>query len=891
MSVFSLSSVRAAMLCLAGVVILPGAARAAPPPPPTRAFLEMYCFDCHDAESKKGGLDLSALTVKLDDPTIFAEWVKVHDRVRAGEMPPAKKSRPEAKKLDTAMSALAKELTAADGARQQRDGRARLRRLNRVEFENSLRDLLAMPALKLKDSLPEDGKAHGFDRLADALDISFVHIESYLAAVDKALNAALCPLPEPPPVLKYRYRPWDNLERPGGKTCEPSVQLAVGNKEGIGLIGMKRDETFVAEHAPKPSPAFPLIRDEEPKATAVGLFRHEDADYHCTMTRIEPYVTGWYRLRVSGYSFDWDGKQVVPTDRHGALGWGVFQKGEHYGTVDLPPNKAAVREVTAWLERGGGMNHPHDDFLRIIGESLQNVRDYANGKNKDVPGPLWPVPGIAVEWVEIEGPFNDQWPPASHRALFGDLPVKVWTKELGIPQPTQQTWPNGNPYSEPKDIYGVRGEKRPIVYVQTKDASADAERLLRTFLRKAFRRPVTDGEVKEYAAKVKAKLAAGAAFEDAMRTAYREALTSPEFLFLREPAGKLDDHALAARLSYFLWSSLPDDELSTLADAGKLAQPAVLRAQTERMLKDPKAARFVENFLGQWLALRDIAATAPDRKLYPEFMPWLQEAMLMEARAYFTELLRGDLGVTHLVQSDFAFLNEPLARVYGIEGVRGWDLQRVALPADSPRGGFLTMAAILKTTANGTTTSPVKRGAFVMDKLLGIVPTPPPPDAGSVEPDTRGATTIREQLAKHQRNATCARCHQKMDGYGYALESFDVVGEWRDHYRAIGVVDPAKFLHGRRLEYHSGLAVDCTGQMPDGRAFKEVNELRSILATDPERLARAFTSQLITYATGAEISFADRAEVERIVKYSAAKNYGLRTLLVEVVQSELFTHK
>jgi hypothetical protein len=204
------------------------------------------------------------------------------------------------------------------------------------------------------------------------------------------------------------------------------------------------------------------------------------------------------------------------------------------------------------------------------------------------------------------------------------------------------------------------------------------------------------------------------------------------------------------------------------------------------------------------------------------------------------------------------------------------------------------MAAVLKTTANGTTTSPVKRGAFVMDKLLGIVPTPPPPDTGSVEPDTRGTTTIREQLAKHKTNATCAGCHQKMDGYGFALESFDVSGEWRDHYRATGAVGPdneRKIIHGKRIEYHFGPAVDCTGQMPDGHPFSDVNELRAILAADPERLARAFTSQLITYATGAEISFADRPVVDRILKNSAAKNYGLRTLLLEVVQSELFNHK
>ncbi len=855
-------------------------------PPKLQPFLESHCYECHDADTKKGGLDLTSLSAKLDDPQAFAAWVKVHDRLRSNEMPPPKKPRPESKDLDAALSTLNRDLIAADRARQEYDGRSRLRRLNRVEFENSLRDLLRMPAIKVKDALPQDGKSHGFDRLSDALDISFIHVESYLAAVDRALNDALCPLPEAPPVLKYHYRPWDPVMHEG-RECEGSVGGAIQEKTGIGLIGMKRAENLVAETSFR-------VRDDEPKATAFGLFRHEDADYHCKMTAIEPYVTGWYKLRVSGYSFDWDGHQVVPTDRHGAMGWGRFQKGEHYGTVDLPPNHAAEREVTAWLERGGGMDHPNDDFLRIIGASLENVRDYANGKNKDVLGPLWAVPGIAIEWVEIEGPFNDQWPPASHRALFGDLPVKVWTKELGIPKPTQQTWPHGNPNSWPKDIYGEHGEKRPVVYVQTKDAPRDTERLMRSFLRKAFRRLITDSELAEYTAKAKSRLDAGAAFEDAMRSAYREALISPEFLFVRESPGKLDNHALAARLSYFLWSSLPDDELSSLADAGKLSQPEVLRAQTERLLNDPRSARFVENFLGQWLNLRDIAATAPDRKLYPEFMPWLQDAMLMEARAYFTELVKKDLGITNLVQSDFAFINEPLARLYKIDGIRGWDLQKIILPAGSPRGGFLTMAAVLKTTANGTTTSPVKRGAFVMDKLLGIVPTPPPPDAGSVEPDTRGATTIREQLAKHKRNVTCMGCHQKMDGYGLALESFDVVGEWRDHYRATGGAGPdtdRKIIHGHHIEYHPGLPVDCTGQMPDGVDFADVNELRSILAADPERLARAFAGQLVTYATGAEIGFADRAAVDAILKRAASSHYGLRTLIVETVQSELFNHK
>ncbi|MFT5468101.1 MAG: hypothetical protein ACI8UO_003209 [Verrucomicrobiales bacterium] len=849
----------------------------------TATFLEAHCFECHDSESQKGKLDLTALSF---DETNFETWVKIHDRVRSGEMPPAKKPRPEAAEMDATLATWATRLTAMDSARQQREGRSRLRRLNRVEFENSLRDLLAMPALKIKDDLPEDGTSHGFDRLAGALDMSFVHMESYLAAVDKALNDALCPFPEQPPVFKYRFKLTDNV-RKNGKECEGSVGLAIGNKTAIALVGMERDETFVADSAHH-------LTDTEPFANAIGLFRHEDADYRWTMTAIQPVVTGFHKLRVSGYSFGWDGSKVIPTERHGALGWGVFSKGEHYGTVDLPPNKPAEREITAWLERGGGMLHGTDDNLRIIAASCENFRDYAHGKNKDVLGPMSPAPGVAVEWVEIEGPLYDMWPPANHRALFGDLAVKEWTEDSGVPQPKQQTWARGNPESFPKDIYGHRGEKRPVVYVESNAPEEDAKRLLSKFLRRALRRPVAEDEVSEYLAKVTKNLADGAAFQDAMLLAYREILTSPEFMLLREPVGELDDYALATRLSYFLWSTLPDEELGKLADAGKLSDPAILRAQTERMLNDKRAERFVKNFTGQWLALRQLNATQPDKKLYPEFMPWLSEAMQMESEAFFADLVKNDLSVKHFVKSDFAILNEPLAQLYGIDGVRGWDLRRVALPEGTVRGGFLTQAAVLKTTANGTTTSPVKRGAFVMEKILGIVPTPPPPDIGSIEPDVRGATTIREQLEKHRQNPSCAGCHAKMDPYGFALESFDVVGEWRGKYRVVGGEgsnEERKKVNGHAIEYHGGLPVDCTGQLPDGRPFDDVNALRTMLAGDPDRLAQAFLAQLATYATGASVSFADRAAIAAILEKTKADEHGLRSLIHELIQSELFRNK
>jgi hypothetical protein len=342
-----------------------------------------------------------------------------------------------------------------------------------------------MPGLRLKETLPDDGKSHGFDRLAAALDFSSIHLEAYLKVVDRALDAALCPLSEIPPVFKHRYRLWA-LSRKDGKECEGWLSMSVGHRTAIGMIGLTQDPTFI-------NPTSHTMLDEEPKATAVGLFRNEDADFRCSLDSIHPVLTGWHRLRVSGYSFAWDGQQITATDRTGALSWGVYSKNEMYGTVGLPANKAGVAEVTAWLERGGGMTHGTDDHLRFVLSSCENIRDF--GKADKVKGPPHPAPGIALEWIEIEGPFHDQWPPASHQVLFGDLPVKEWTKESGVAKPKQQTWPNGNPWSYPKDIYGERGQKRQAVYVESHQPLIDAERLLLPFAHRAFRHPVTTADI------------------------------------------------------------------------------------------------------------------------------------------------------------------------------------------------------------------------------------------------------------------------------------------------------------------------------------------------------------------------------------------------------------
>jgi hypothetical protein len=307
------------------------------------------------------------------------------------------------------------------------------------------------------------------------------------------------------------------------------------------------------------------------------------------------------------------------------------------------------------------------------------------------------------------------------------------------------------------------------------------------------------------------------------------------------------------------------------------------------MLQHPKAAAFTTNFVGQWLGLRDIDFTEPSHLLYPEYDALLRVSMVKEAEAFFAEVLKNDLSLTNFVASDFTMLNGRLARHYGIPGVEGYELRKVKLPADTHRGGVMTMAGVLKVTANGTTTSPVVRGAWVLDRILGTPPPKPPADVPSIEPDVRGATTIREQLAKHRSVASCASCHAKIDPPGFALESFDVIGGFRENYRTTGNGKPVE-IDGRRMPFREGKKVD-PSDVFNGEKFANIDEFKQLLLKDKDQLARSLTEKLATYATGAAPETADKAEIDAIVRRIREKDYGLRTLVHEVVQSKMFQTK
>jgi hypothetical protein len=844
--------------------------------PPTK-FFEAHCVSCHDAESKKGGLDLTALKFDPANAENVATWVKVHDRVAAGEMPPKSKPRPPAADIAAATKALHDDLVAAERKAVARDGKTRLRRLTRGEYENTVRDLFDLPGVPLQIDLPPDGQAHGFDRNADALDLSHVNLAKYLEAADRVLDVAIATRPRAPKADKFRT----TLAYPSG-----FVAHVLMNGDGVLLKDKKPDPDFppAGEHGHIDQGAHERMGSFR-NGASVGLFRHEDESFHPYFNEWVTIYPGRYRLTTSLWSFQWDRGKVLPSRGTEAARLSVVQLvgdgrgGGHPSTVlgyyDAPSINEQKHSVVTWL-------NPRE----TIGFNTASLAPAANYYKKD-RAMGFTGPAIACDSFEVEGPLHDTWPPVGHKRLFGDLPIKPFD-------------PKANPGVRPpprtpdrQQLFTARNKPDPVEGVWTVASEKpleDADRLLADFLPRAFRRPVSADVRKQYVGRVAGRLKAGDCFEVAMRWAYRAALCSPDFLYHVEPTGELDDHALACRLSYFLWNSMPDQKLTALAAAGKLKDPGVLRAEVDRMLTDPRSRRFVEDFLGQWLKLRLIAANDPDRKLYPEFNKYLQDSMLAESHAYFRELLDKNLTADYLVKSDFAMLNGRLAAHYDLPPVSGTQVRPVPLPKDAPRGGFLTQAAVLKVTANGTTTSPVPRGAFVLDRLLGQPPAPPPPNIPAVEPDVRGAVTIREQLDKHRNHAACASCHSKMDPPGFALEEFDVIGGHRSRYRSLGTGDPAPrgnidpFIG---IGFKLGPKVDSSGVLPDGRKFEGFAEFQNLLAADRDLLLTNLARQFAVYSTGRGVSFADRDEIATIVR-AANKAGGIRTLVYELVESRLF---
>ena len=634
---------------------------------------------------------------------------------------------------------------------------------------------------------------------------------------------------------------------------------------------------------------------------------------------------GRYRIRVKGYTIWVSGGGV---DHWNYVGFGQEKVAYLYQTTYHRPNSDEVwpgrrNEPIGVYAQSSGQSRPLATFDFTPQPSVQEVevllspnegiqtdpmrlfRTRVNGSEEAYTNPLAQpdgMPGVAFQWLEVEGPLHDENAAAGYRLMFGDLPMRRLDKEAAGGVNVPIVAPPPPPGQAGGFGFGGGGRGR---FARTQDVAVevvsehpreDAERLIGAFLARAYRRPVEPAHAKRFLELFDHEFGLGHGFTKSLLSTYTAILCSPGFLYVEEAPGRLDNYALATRLSLFLWNSPPDAELRDLAAQGRLSRPEILRAQTDRLLNDSKSRRFIDAFTDYWLDLRKIDDSSPSTTLYNDYEldDPLKLAAVEETRLFVEELLKRNLPARSIVDSDFTFLNERLAKHYGIPGVTGAAMRKVTLPKDSVRGGIMTQASVLKVTANGTTTSPVVRGVWIMERILGYHITQP---AGvpAIEPDIRGAVTIRQQLDKHRADPTCAGCHRNIDPPGFALESFDVMGGWRDRYRAFAEnarPEAGIGLSGQPFAFHYGLPVDAAGALNDGRAFKDIREFkRLLLSHEDATVARNLVTQLATYATGAPIGFSDRKQVEEVLDKTRGSGYGVRDIVRGIVESDLFRNK
>ncbi len=742
-------------------------------PSDIESFFETHCFECHDDDVSKGGLNLYELDpASISGPTQVGRWTHIFDRVKNGEMPPEKKRENlTAENVDSFLLALTPRLDRAD--RELRE--VVQRRLNRIEYEHTMHDLLRID-VDLKQHLPPDQQAGGFDNNGAALAISSELIESYLKAARIALDAALVdgPRPETETII-------DTLvEEP-----KPYFGKQYGYHDGF---------------------VFAYLTD-----------RQSYSKISTRRTRLTK--PGRYRFRFSAIARNTERKEVFSVMKSGPK-----REDETLGYFEVGTQPETFEVETRIAD---------NESIQFFALGLPTW-----GKDPDLNN----FTGIGFSEVEITGPLAEQWPPQSHLNLVGDADLNLLSDD------------------------------------QARD-------ILQKLATAAFRRPVTELELSRYLALFEQQKETGLSAKESLRTAMEAILCSTNFLTLTETAGEglISDYELASRLSYFLWSSAPDKQLLALADSGDLSAPAKLGQELERLLNDSKSERFVKHFTGQWLGLRDINETSPDSNLYKHFDELLQIAMVAEGESFFRKVLHDNLPVRNFLDSDFIMANERLANHYGIPGVSGLTMRPVPLPSDSIRGGLLTQAGILKVTANGTNTSPVTRGVWVLENILGQHVPPPPPNIAGIEPDIREATTVREQLDLHRDSESCRSCHQYIDPPGFALESFDPIGGFRENYLQF-IPTPGKSW-GKVIEAKK---VDASGALSTGESFESIIEFRKLLLKDEERFIRCLTDRLLTYGLGRELGFSDRGAVEGIVRQTQNEGAGLKTLLKLIVGSDLF---
>ncbi len=780
-----------------------------------REFIANHCIDCHQGSGAEAGLDLSKLerewlagksTAEIAGGD-FDTWVKVFDRVAAGEMPPPDAEVVPEAELKQFLASTEKWLTDFQRDEFQQSGRVRGRRLTNLQLERTLQDLLGID-IPLASEMPDEPKTGAFTTLAERQSISHFQLEQHLKIVDLALDEA------------FRRA------------------LSTGDE---------RRERFTAKQLSRTR-----SRTREPELIDGGaVVWSGGVTYYGRMPATTAPVSGWYR-------FTFLASALKPPQDSGV--WCTVRSGACVSSAPLLDWIGAFeatespREVSfvAWVPAGHMLEiRPGDAELRKA--------KFSGGQIDTGLGETQGVSGVKVDWLQME------------RIHIGPSDADVRTKVLGDVVLGDTAF---KPHRDPNQTKLV--VKRP---------RRAGHQLIQQFAELAFRRSPESEQLAAFNDIFDASLKVNADFVTALRAAYRTILCSARFLYFSEQPGQLDDFAIANRLSYLLWNSMPDAELFALAKSEQLRNGSVLKAQVERMLATENGKRFVPDFASQWLELSEIDFTDPDGKLHPDFDSIVQYSMLDETHHYLQSLLDDNTSVAAFVDSDFTFVNSRLARFYDLEEFQpirldGDTVQRVSLKEADHRGGLLAQGAILKVTANGTNTSPVVRGVWVSDRILGEPIPPPPSSVPAIEPDIRGAKTIREQLEKHRSHDECAVCHRQIDPPGFALESFDASGKWREFYPRI-----------EKGDRKTGAKVDPSYVTAEGKAFAGFEEFCQLQAANPRPIARGLAEKLLAYGTGGEIEFADRRGVERIVAQAAQDNYGMRSIVHAVVTSDIFLSK
>ncbi len=766
--------------------------------PANQAVVQKYCVSCHNEKVKSGGLALTSLDMTRA-PKDLEAWEHVIRKVRTGAMPPAGRPRPDKAAAENLVTYLETELDKFAAANPN-PGRISLQRLNRSEYRNAIRDLLAIE-IDAASMLPADVAGHGFDNNADALTLSPALTERYLGAAAKISQMALA-RPRGLPLPETFFVPTDR-----NQGTRVSDDLPFGSRGGLAIkYYFPSDGEYLFEMRPQESGAG-------------GGFQGITAEPHQLDIAIDDVKAGTVTL----------GGPAMARGRGGDP-----DAGGDYAREDR--NKKILEMLK---------------FRVPVKAGSHVVQAYFAAKTS----------------AYLEDLFDQSLRRDPYRAGGGEPKIA----SLTITGPLPET-------AVPTD-----SASRTRVLTCAPNSATDegcAKKIISTLARRAYRRPVTDADLQVPLASYRDGVKKGG-FEAGVELALRSILVSPNFLFRFEAQPqalapntpyRISDLELATRLSFFLWSSIPDEALLDVAVKNNLRKPEVLQQQVKRMLDDPRSQALVENFAGQWLHLRNVAVHQPSPELLFHFDDNLRRAFEQETQMFFDSILRENRSVVDLLDANYTFLNERLARHYGIPGVLGERFRRVSLPADSPRGGLLGQGSILMSTSYPNRTSPVIRGKWILENVFGAPPPPPPPNVPELKDsrDPRKILPMREQLAAHRANPACAGCHAQMDQLGFALENFDGIGEWRDLYA-------------------SGARVDASAQLPDGTKFNGPADLRKVLRAHSDEFLTTVAEKLLTYALGRGLEASDAPVVRKIKRDATRENHTFAALVQGIVTSTPFT--